>query len=50
LFERDRTTVAHACALVEDRRDDPALDAQLGYLEEAVAAMRNAVALAGGVR
>ena len=50
LFERDRTTVAHACALVEDRRDDPALDAQLGYLEEAVAAMRNAVALAGGAR
>ncbi len=50
LFERDRTTVAHACALVEDRRDDPALDAQLSYLEEAVAAMRNAVALAGGVR
>src|SRR4029078_8703404 len=23
LFERDRTTVSHACGLVEDRRDDP---------------------------
>jgi chromosomal replication initiation ATPase DnaA len=26
LFERDRTTVSHACAAVEDRRDDPAFD------------------------
>jgi chromosomal replication initiation ATPase DnaA len=25
-FARDRTTVAHACAVVEDGRDDPDLD------------------------
>jgi len=26
LFERDRTTVAHGCRVVEDCRDDPVLD------------------------
>jgi hypothetical protein len=30
LFARDRTTVSHACTVVEDRRDDPELDARLG--------------------
>ncbi|WP_349433462.1 hypothetical protein [Pararhizobium sp. A13] len=25
-FGRDRTTVSHACNVVEDRRDDPAFD------------------------
>lgn len=25
-FGRDRTTVSHACGVVEDRRDDPAFD------------------------
>ena len=35
-FERDRTTVAHGCRLVEDRRDDPGLDTSLDYLEAAV--------------
>ena len=34
LFCRDRTTAAHACALVEDRRDDPAIDNLLQMLEE----------------
>lgn len=33
LFERDRTTVAHACGVVEDRRDDPMLDQTLDWLE-----------------
>jgi chromosomal replication initiation ATPase DnaA len=33
LFGRDRTTAAYACALVEERRDDPALDALLQTLE-----------------
>ncbi len=33
IFERDRTTVAHACALVEDRRDDPVYDRVLDLLE-----------------
>jgi chromosomal replication initiation ATPase DnaA len=39
LFGRDRTTVAHACEVVEDRRDDPDLDARLDHLECAVAAV-----------
>jgi chromosomal replication initiation ATPase DnaA len=36
LFGRDRRTVAHACALVEDRRDAVALDRTLDLLEGAV--------------
>ena len=36
LFQRDRTTVAHACGVVEDRRDDPDLDARIEHLEHAV--------------
>ena len=34
-FGRDRTTSAHACRLVEERRDDPRLDAILERLERA---------------
>jgi hypothetical protein len=34
LFRRDRTTAAHACQLVEDRRDDPAIDRVLQTLED----------------
>jgi hypothetical protein len=33
LFCRDRTTAAYACALVEERRDDPAVDRVLDTLE-----------------
>lgn len=33
LFARDRTTVSHACAVVEDRRDDPVFDRVLELLE-----------------
>jgi chromosomal replication initiation ATPase DnaA len=33
LFHRDRTTAAHACQLVEKRRDDPAIDRLLDMLE-----------------
>lgn len=40
LFERDRTTVAHACALIEDRRDNPDFDRALELLERAVKALR----------
>lgn len=36
LYHRDRTTVAHACSLVEDRRDDPHFDRALDLLERAV--------------
>ena len=32
-FRRDRTTAAHACRLVEDRREDPGIDAIIGRLE-----------------
>ena len=33
LFRRDRTTAAYACQLVEDRRDEPAIDRVLVMLE-----------------
>ncbi len=33
LFHRDRTTAAYACQLVEERRDDPAIDRLLHLLE-----------------
>lgn len=35
-FHRDRTTVGHACALVEDLRDDPAVEALLDELAEEI--------------
>ena len=35
-FGRDRTTVAHACARIEDSRDDPSCEHVLGCLETAV--------------
>jgi Bacterial dnaA protein helix-turn-helix len=34
LFHRDRTTAAYACALVEERRDDPVIDSLLQTLED----------------
>ena len=40
LFERDRTTVAHACALIEDRRDDINFDRVLQMLDRAIVALR----------
>ena len=38
LFGRDRTTVAHACAAIEDRRDDQVLDRVLTVLAAALTA------------
>jgi chromosomal replication initiation ATPase DnaA len=38
LFSRDRTTAAHACRLIEDKRDDPAFDVSLDCLETALVA------------
>lgn len=35
-FRRDRSTVAYACHQIEDRRDDPALDAWLDSFELAL--------------
>jgi chromosomal replication initiation ATPase DnaA len=39
-FGRDRTTAAHACRRIEDRRDDPAIDALMGSIESACVALR----------
>lgn len=35
-FERDRSTVAHACRVIEDRRDASDFDARIAALEEAL--------------
>lgn len=35
MFGRDRTTVAHACRVIEDGRDDARLDCRLATLERA---------------
>jgi chromosomal replication initiation ATPase DnaA len=45
LFERDRTTVAHACGLIEDKRDDPDFDYRLDHLERAVSCLIDALAM-----
>ena len=42
LFERDRTTVAHACGLIEDKRDEPDFDYRLDHLERAVSCLVDA--------
>lgn len=38
MFGRDRTTVAHACAMIEDLRDNPTVDRALTVLESALTA------------
>ncbi len=40
-FGRDRTTVRHACARLEDSRDEPGREFGLGALEAALLALRN---------
>jgi chromosomal replication initiation ATPase DnaA len=35
-FGRDRTTAAHACRRVEERREDPQVDAALAALEHTI--------------
>jgi len=35
-FGRDRTTVSHACAAIEDLRDNPAVEAEIAALERAI--------------
>lgn len=42
-FRRDRTTVAHACALIEDARDDRPMDSRIQALEDRVANGRHAL-------
>lgn len=41
-FGRDRTTAAHACRRVEERRDDPAFDAELIEIERLLALVAEA--------
>lgn len=36
LFERDRTTVHHACLVIEQRRDDDSFDLALDHLERVI--------------
>lgn len=43
LFGRDRATVRHACARIEDMRDDPRFDRCAARLETALAAQRDMV-------
>jgi chromosomal replication initiation ATPase DnaA len=43
-FGRDRTTAARACRLVEERRDDPSVDALLGALEGIFGVFRRRIA------
>lgn len=38
VFERDRSTAAHACHKIEDAREDALLDARLDALEECLRA------------
>lgn len=42
-FGRDRATVRHACAVIEDLRDDRRFDLAAARLERAVAAQRDMV-------
>jgi chromosomal replication initiation ATPase DnaA len=35
-FDRDRTTAAHAVRIVEERRESPAVDSSVDYLERAI--------------
>jgi chromosomal replication initiation ATPase DnaA len=49
MFGRDRTTVAHACACVEDRRDDPKFERVLDCLESALDAWRRGLLSAGAL-
>jgi chromosomal replication initiation ATPase DnaA len=43
LFNRDRTRAAHACRVVEDRRDDPAIDEMITSIEAIIQSWAEAV-------
>ena len=40
-FGRDRTTVAYACAVIEDMRDNPVFDEEVSALERRIEAQRD---------
>lgn len=42
-FARDRTTVAHACRLIEERRDDPKVELIVEAIELALRAWKDRV-------
>lgn len=42
IFGRDRTTVVHACHVIEDRRDEARFDDLLDHLEQAATALGTA--------
>lgn len=42
-FRRDRATVRHACAVIENLRDEPLFDLAAARMERAVAAQRDMV-------
>ena len=44
-FGRDRTTVSYACALIEDKRDDPEFDLLLNQLESLLVDARQAMSI-----
>jgi hypothetical protein len=46
-FGRDRTTVGHACHVVEDRRDDAAFDDFVGTIERIVTSVFSAAEITG---
>ena len=48
-FGRDRTTVAHACARIEDSRDDPKVESVLACLEAALDRWRQTFLALGGL-
>lgn len=48
LFGRDRTTAAHACHIVEDRREDGRIDAIVDCLERAIDRWPNLTPSGGG--
>ena len=43
VFDRDRTTAAHACRVVEDRRDDVEIDQTVQTIEDALHAWLEAI-------
>ena len=47
MFGRDRTTVSHACAVIEDLREDAGFDAEVEAMEAAIRAQRMELADAG---
>jgi hypothetical protein len=50
LFERDRPTVAHACGLIADKRDDPDFGYRREHLERAVSCLIDALSMRQGRR